>query len=157
MKFFTYFVMLLLVCLFITPPADAVERGTYGVGFQSSFPAWGLSGMMDLNPDVSLQAIIGFLGNLNTFAGRGLYRFHHEDFWNAYGYGMLGLWTYSLLGQSESAIGFGFGAGLEYDWRGFNEDLPPLFWNLELGVGIVNLDLYNFSSFMLGVGVHYRF
>lgn len=147
----------LLMCIVVSIPSTAADRGKFGVGFQSSFPAWGLSGMYDLNRDLSLQAILGFLGDLNTYAGRGVYRFHNDDAWNAYGYGMLGLWTHTFLNRSYSAVGFGLGAGIEYDWRAFDENLPPLFWNLELGLGFVNLDYYNFSTFMFGVGVHYRF
>lgn len=157
MRQYKYAIIVAVFCVFVIVPAETAERGQYGLGFQSSFPAWGLSGMYDLNRDISLQAILGPLGNLNTFAGRGLYRFQHEDDWNLYGYGMLGIWTHSFIGETFSSIGFGFGAGLEYDWRAFSEDLPPLFWNLELGVGFVDLDHYNFSTLMIGVGVHYRF
>jgi hypothetical protein len=135
------------------------EPTKYGVGFQSAFPAYGLSGMMDINEDISVQAIVGFFGSLKTFAARGLYNFQREDYWNLYGFGMLGVWNYSIGSVSETVPGFGLGAGISYDWRAFNADLPPLFWNLELGLGIVNFDEvnYNFSTFMFGAGVHYRF
>ncbi len=157
------------VCMMIVLPeistaqdsADAsdFEPTRFGVGFQSTFPAYGLSGMMDVNDEISVQAIVGFFGALNTFAGRGLYKFQDEDFWHLYGFGMVGVWTYSIGSFSETVPGFGLGAGISYDWRAFNEDLPPIYWNLELGLGFVNFDEvnYNFSTFLFGVGVHYRF
>ncbi len=140
----------------VEPTARSEFR--YGVGFQSTFPAWGISGMMTINETMAAQAILGFLGNLNTIAGRGLYTFREEQHWDAYGYGMLGYWSYGAAGISrESAIGFGVGAGFQYDWRAFDDGLPPIFWNLEVGLGVVNLDNYNFSSMMFGTGLHYRF
>lgn len=137
---------------------DNPENFRYGVGFQSTFPAWGLSGTMQITDEISGQLILGPFGILNTFAGRGLYSFQEEQYWNLYGYGMLGVWTYNYIGsRRESSLGIGAGAGIQYDWRAWNDELPPLFWNLELGLGFVNLDHYNFNSVMLGTGVHYRF
>ena len=140
----------------------------YGVGFQGSFPAYGISGMMDVNETISVQAILGFFGSLNTYAGRGLYRFKKERDWEIYGYGMIGIWSYDGVGvrtgfalenYTETAVGFGAGAGLEYDWRALSPDLPPLFWNVELGIGIVNFNKvnYDFNTLLIGLGVHYRF
>jgi hypothetical protein len=155
------------ICLLFLSPADGfsqddpdvIERTKYGVGFQGSFPASGLSGMLDLTDEFTAQAIVGFFGNLNTFAGRGLYKFQREDFWNLYGYGMLGAWHYSIGSLSETVLGFGLGAGVEYDWRAFNSELPPIFFNLELGIGFVDFDKvpFNFSTLMIGAGLHYRF
>lgn len=156
-----------VVCLFILSPSDGfsqtepveIEKTVYGVGFQGTFPASGLSGMMDLTDEFTVQAIVGFFGNLNTFAGRGLYKFQKEDFWDLYGYGMIGAWNYSFASQSETVLGLGLGAGVQYDWRAFNDELPPIFFNLELGIGFVDFKEvnYNFSTFMIGAGVHYRF
>jgi hypothetical protein len=138
-----------------------LQRGQFGVGFQASFPAYGISGLYDINREISIQAIFGFFGNLQTYAGRGQYRFAGDDAWNAYGYGMLGIWRYSFrfLGatSSESALGFGVGAGIEYDWRIWYPDFPPIVWNIEFGIGHAGLDHYSFSSFMFGAGFHYRF
>ena len=148
--------------------SQAAVETKYGVGFQSSFPAYGISGMVDANDALSAQGIIGFFGNLKTFAGRGLYRFRKESNWNIYGYGMTGAWSYTgfRVGEAfaieettETVLGFGAGAGIEYDWRAWNAELPPVVWNLELGVGVVDFDQvnYNFSTLLLGAGVHYRF
>lgn len=68
------------ICLLILLPVegfsqsdpDEMERTKYGVGFQGAFPASGLSGIMDLTDEITVQDIVGFFGNLNTFAGRGI-------------------------------------------------------------------------------------
>jgi hypothetical protein len=137
----------------------APEPTKFGVGFQGTWPAYGLSGMMDVTEDISAQAIIGFFGSLNTFAARGLYKFQKEDYWNLYGFGMVGVWSYSVGSLSETVPGFGLGGGISYDWRAFDENLPPIFWNLELGLGFVNFDEvdYSFSTVLFGAGLHYRF
>jgi len=141
-----------------------VELFKYGVGFQGTFPASGLSGMMSLTDDISIQAIVGMFGNLRTFAGRGLYKFQEDEFWDLYGYGMIGVWSYRGLTfsnnrQTETVLGLGAGAGFQYDWRAYNPTLPPIAWNIELGIGFVDFDQvnYNFSTIMFGAGVHYRF
>lgn len=160
--------VILILALCMSAPAQDRDDLKWGVGFQSSFPAWGISGSMDINETITAQAIIGFFSGLKTYAGRGLYRFKKEQYWEIYGYGMLGLWSYDgvrfrsgvgLEDHTETVLGFGAGAGLEYDWRAFNPDLPPLFWNFELGVGFVEFDEvdYDFSALLIGVGVHYRF
>lgn len=156
-------IMLLIIPAVLPAQTDTdvtlPEDTRYGIGFQGTFPAYGISGMMDINEEVTIQAIIGFFGSLNTFAGRGLYTFRKDDFWRLYGFGMAGMWTYSIGSLSETVPGFGLGAGIRYDWRAFDASLPPLFWNLELGLGFVNFDEvdYNFSTILFGAGVHYRF
>ena len=114
--------------------------------------------MMDINETISAQAILGFLGVVNTFAGRGLYRFRQEDYWDLYGYGMVGMWRYNTrFIEAENRLGLGAGAGIQYDWRVLDPNLPPIFWNLEIGFGYVNFNHYNFNMISFGAGVHYRF
>lgn len=153
--------------------AEGIEGETkrFGVGFQSSFPAWGISGMVDVADNLSVQGILGAFGDLKTYAGRGIYRFTRKPYYNAYGYGMIGAWSYTgyeyyWVGWSlrsrkttETVLGFGAGVGIEYDWRAWSPNLPPIWWNLEVGLGMVNFEKvdYDFSTFMLGVGAHYRF
>ena len=150
------------------PPPLNMKETKYGVGYQGTFPANGLSGMMDVNENITAQAIFGLFGDLKTYAGRGLYRFRKEAYWDMYGYGMIGAWSYTglevgagltLKKTTETVLGFGAGVGIEYDWRGWDAKLPPIFWNLELGIGMVNFDKvdYNFSTLLLGAGIHYRF
>jgi len=152
--------VLLLVMSFSTSTLaqDPVRYETqYGVGFQGTFPSAGISGMMDVSEEISVQGIIGFASYLTTITGRGLYRFSAEEWWDAYGYGMLGLWSYRGGTDTESSLAFGIGAGLSYDWRGFAEDLPPVRWNIEIGIGSVQFEAINYSAIMIGAGAHYRF
>ena len=164
-------VVVLLVLLFASNVAFAQEQKEtkFGMGFQSSFPAWGISGMMDVAPNISVQGILGLFGDLRTYAGRGIYRFTKEPYWNTYGYGMIGAWSYPWLEydwvaqrwveRTETAMGFGAGAGVEYNWQAWERNLPPIWWNAEVGIGMVEFEeaLYEFSTFMIGVGAHYRF
>ncbi len=139
---------------------DPVQPFRYGVGFQGTFPAWGISGTMMFTDEITGQLILGPFGYLQTYAARGLYQFRDETYWDLYGFGMLGLWTYNYgfnRQSTESSLGLGAGAGIQYDWRAWNDELPPIYWNVELGLGYVNLDRYNFGSVLFGTGVHYRF
>ncbi len=139
--------------------ADFSDKNLYA-GFQSSWPSHGLSLKMDFSDKITGQAVVGFLGELNNYAVRGLYKFKKEQFYNMYGFGSLGLWTWDsdFVGwDDESVIGLGGGAGIEYDIRGLDRTLPPLFVNAELGLNIASFDHYNFSSVGLGVGLHYKF
>lgn len=151
---------------FLVGVASAQEQKEtkFGVGFQG----WGISGMMDVSDKVSVQGILGMFGDLRTYAGRGIYRFRREPLWNAYGYGMVGMWSGSYskwdayrgdyVEETETAMGFGAGGGIEYNWQAFSPNLPPIWWNLEAGIGSVGFDHYNdFSAFMFGGGAHYRF
>lgn len=138
----------------------APQNLRYGVGFQGTFPAWGISGTIGITDDITGQLILGPFGFLQTYAGRGLYQFREEPYWEMYGFGMLGVWTYNYgfnRRNTETSLGIGAGAGIQYDWRVLDDQLPPIFWNLELGLGFVNFDNYNFGNILIGTGVHYRF
>lgn len=141
-----------------THNAAAAEKTQYGLGFQATLPAYGISGMMDFSDKISGQLVLGPFGALKTYAVRGLYRFQRKNYWNIYGYGMVGAWSYTL-DKTETAIGAGVGAGIEYDWRGIDPELPPLFWNFEIGIGFAGFDksFYSYSAIAFGGGVHYRF
>lgn len=159
----------LVLCLFPwQTSAQNVQPTQYGVGFQATFPSYGLSGMMDITPTISAQGILGFFGSLKTYAVRGLYRFKRKDYWNLYGYGMIGAWSYTgryydydrdWIDDTETTVGFGVGAGFEYDWRGWDAELPAIFWDFEIGLGFANFNTvgYDFSVLAIGGGVHYRF
>ncbi|MDI6703844.1 MAG: hypothetical protein QME40_04150 [bacterium] len=159
---------LLLLLISSVALAQGIEDKTkrFGLGLQCSFPAWGISGMMDVADNLSLQGVLDLFGDLKTYAGRGIYRFNKEPYWNVYGYGMIGAWSYSYyygwpiyLKITETVMGFGAGVGIEYDWKALSPDLPPICWNLEAGLGSVGFKkvYYPFSTFMIGVGAHYRF
>jgi hypothetical protein len=140
-------------------PEEAPPRPRVGVGFQSSWPAYGLSGMYDLNPTVSGQAVVGFLGGWTTVSGRGLFRFSQRPYFDPYGYGMVGMWRYDSGFADASAVSFGGGGGIDIDFRRFAPDLPPLYFNMELGLSVVNLDLAGYTGAWMafGAGLHYRF
>ncbi len=141
-----------------------IERFRYGVGFQGTFPASGISGMMRITDDIQIQAIAGIFSGIRTFSGRGLYTFQEDRYWDLYGYGMIGAWSYrgwttSLNRRTETVLGLGAGAGFQYDWRAFVPDFPPIAWNFELGLIYADFSEVNYSlsTIMIGAGVHYRF
>jgi hypothetical protein len=140
------------------------EGTTFGLGFQYSYPFWGLSGLADVANNVSIQGIFGLFGDLKAYAGRGIYRFNKKPKWNTYGYGMVGAWSYTGLDirtleeTTETSFGFGAGLGVEWDLRAWVSDFPPLWWNFGIGIGSVEFDTvdYDFAAFSVGVGLHYR-
>jgi hypothetical protein len=137
------------------------EKTRYGVGFQSAFPAYGVSAMMDVGDHIAVQGVLGAFGTVSTFAGRGIYRFQHNRTYNLYGFGTAGVWRWSSGPFSESSLGIGGGAGLELDWRnifaGNGTPFPPLMSSLDIGLTFANFDSYSFNALTLGAGFHYRF
>lgn len=133
----------------------------YGIGTQYAAPAFGVSGIYDFTNSVSGQAVLGFFGGLQSYSGRVLYRFNRKKAYDLYGYGTLGVWRYSGIGETESATGIGGGVGLEYSWQHLfdSADIPPLFGNIEIGFVSLTGEFnnYTFSSFVYGAGIHYRF
>ncbi|MDP3142832.1 MAG: hypothetical protein Q8N14_02650, partial [Candidatus Omnitrophota bacterium] len=145
------------------------KKTKFGIGFQGLKPTnhdldpdWGISGILDITPKVSFQGILGLLlGDVKMYAGRGIYKFKKGPYWNAYGYGMLSTWSYPRYKTLDWSL-FGAGVGIEYDWRGLSADfsnLPPIWLNFEIGLGSGKFKEtdYNFSTFVIGIGVHYRF
>jgi hypothetical protein len=145
-----------------TPPTSRL-----GVGFQSSWPAYGLSGVYDVSDRITAQAVVGAFGSLTTLSGRGLYRFQTEEKYSMYGFGTVGIWRHSFRGlgtsANETSPGVGGGAGIELDWRqildasGNGSGFPPLFSSIDLGFVAASFDNYNFSGLVFGAGLHYRF
>ncbi len=143
------------------------DVGRVGLGFQSSWPAYGVSGTYDLNQRLTGQAVVGAFGTLSTFSARGLYHFQREEKYSLFGYGTAGVWRHSFraLGtsQSETSPGLGGGAGIELNWRGIldgsgnGSGFPPLFSSIDLGFVAATFDNYNFSGMVIGAGLHYRF
>lgn len=137
-----------------TQQTEVRERPKYGIGLQWAAPAFGVSGMYNFTNRITGQAVLGFIGGLQTYAARGLYRFKRQKTLSLYGYGTLGAWRYSGALTSSSALGFGGGVGVEYGWG-------QLYGNLEMGyVGLSGeLAGYNDSSSSVtyGIGIHYKF
>lgn len=151
----------------IQAQASPDAPGRMGLGFQSSWPAYGLSGTYEVNEKVTAQGVIGAFGSLTTLSARGLYHFQREEKYSLYGYGTAGIWRHSfrIIGVSESQTspGVGGGAGVELDWRrlldseGNGSGFPPLFSSIDLGFVAASFDNYNFSGLVIGAGLHYRF
>ncbi len=152
------------------PDNDAtvgVQGGRYGLGFGSAWPAYGLSGTLQINETITGEAVLGFFGAVSNFGGRVWYRFNRNEQYDIYAYGCAGVYRYKgldgfLLGNSvsESVLGLGFGAGVEAGLPKLfdDEDFPPIFVNAELGLAIASFEYYGgFSSLSLGFGAHYRF
>ncbi len=158
-------VVLLLGGLISAPAAwcDSPDIGSppprFGLGVQNTFPSNGISGVMRLDGDISLQGIIDPFGILKTYSGRLLYGFNKEKEYELYVYGSVGAWSYSAFNITETALGFGGGVGIEWDWRNFRKTLPPIYWNAELGLGFAGFDVvgYSANTLWIGLGAHYRF
>lgn len=149
-----------------TPRLEAQEASRFGIGFQSSWPAYGISGIYDVNDKVTAQVVLGAFGALTTISARGLYHFQKEQKHSLYGYGTAGLWRHSFRGfgvsETENSPGLGAGAGVELNWREIIDDgdeptFPRLYSSLDLGFVAASFDHYNFSGFVIGGGLHYRF
>lgn len=125
-------------------PARAISSDgkTWGVGLQA-VPGidGGVAVTKDINYRVSLQGVLG-LGRFPTVLGRARYAFLTKQWVDLYGYGAVGI-------DDGTELTAGAGAGVEWDWRNLSPDLPPVSFNLEVGVS-------NWWA-GLGFGVYYRF
>ena len=149
-----------------TPMEETVglQGGKFGVGFTSSWPAYGLSGTYQLNQKVTAEAILGFLGVVNSYGGRVWYRFKPDTKFDIYAVGGLAAYVYDYsfggFGRSESVIGFQAGAGVESGLQTLLDDpeMPPIFFNAEISLAFASFDNYGgFNTLSFGAGVHYRF
>jgi hypothetical protein len=139
----------------------------FGLGFQASFPAAGLSAKADLSEQHTAQVVVGVFGPFQSYYGRYAYNFSEKisDIginYKPYVFGQIGYYeidfgkTYgrsNILPKSTS-IGYGAGAGFEWYFEPFSENLK---FNAEIGYSKVNLQNYDFNSIMFGAGVHYYF
>ena len=153
----------------LAEPTVGAQAGKYGIGFASSWPAYGLSGTMRINEKITAEAVVGFLGTISNFGARGWYRFNRNPTWDLYGYAGASLYryeystfvssTFRTQRATENVLGLGGGVGIEAGIQTLfkDESLPPIFLNWEVGIALANFDYYNFSSFSFGGGVHYRF
>lgn len=140
--------------------ATQVGNGKYSLGFQTGFASAGIAARVGLNEQASVEAVLGLFGTLTHIGARVLYTFKDETQWQAYGFGAVGLWMWdsgSPWVSDESAVGLGGGVGVEWDWRTLDPELPPMTWNVELGLGSAKFDNYDFSTTSLGVGFRYHF
>src|SRR5690606_9187223 len=59
----------------VSDPTIGSQGGRFGIGFASSWPAYGISGTMHFNERITGEAVLGFLGTISNLGGRAWYRF----------------------------------------------------------------------------------
>ena len=152
---FSVTTLILLVSL--VSNSQASDDSKFRLGLQGTHFVGGLSCVIDIADPWALQGVLDI--GADAFAFRVLNRFHQEQYWNAYLNATLGVWGDDHRYwrnhdhyYHDSDIGVGVGIGVEYDWRGLAASLPPIGWNIELGVSVIpDFDLD------VGIGVHWKF
>lgn len=131
----------------------------FGIGPGSAFLSFGISGTYDVNETITAEAIVGFLSSLTSIGGRVWYRFNRNEGYDLYGFGGVSFLRFGGL-FDESAVGVSGGAGVEIGLPQVldNPDFPPIFLNLDIGIGVTTFDVYDgFSALGGGGGIHFRF
>ena len=136
-----------------------VNSQNAALGIQYTFPSYGISGKYHLNDHHCVQAIFGALGVVSNYSGRYNYIFEEQGRREIkpFLYAQAGIWRYNydILSIDESVIGYGAGAGLQFNWMDFISE--RISTTLEIGYGNVNLMYYDFSFTSFGFGIHYNF
>lgn len=156
-----YFLSILFILLINNSFAQDLDYPRLGVGFQGSFPAWGLSAKADFDETNSAQAIIGVAGPFSSYYGRYLYNFTESGdnlVIKPYVFAQAGMYSYDynylFSAKTENVFGYGAGSGIEYHFPGLSDKLR---FNMEVGYSKVDFKYYNFKSIMFGAGIHYHF
>ena len=139
-----------------------------GVGFQTSFPVYGISAKIGITDQIMAQAIIAPFGgsagsvgySMNFYGARGIYRFTDADR-TAVPYGFVGAglirstFTYGGTSSSANLVGWSLGAGVEL----FPSFIDNLGASIELGYGSMSIGAGDISiqSLIWGGGLHYYF
>ena len=141
---------------------------TFGLGMQAvPFPIFGAAVTYNPSAQFGLQAIVRTGIDVDFAAARALIRLKNERNYNAYLSALVGIFrdddvTASLLGreQTDTAPGFGVGAGFEYFFSG----LPSVGWSLEVDYCRIGFEdkwfEYDYETpqlIMLGLGINYYF
>lgn len=133
-----------------------------GVGFQRiTWNCWGLSAIVDLSPSLSVEGLLGLVGDRHANGLRGLVRFLKKDQINGYGYVLIGAETTEEYSGSyivkETGMVVGGGVGAEYNLP-VSRALVVSF-NAELGVenmsGFEVIDA-NYFTVTYAAGIHLR-
>ena len=131
-------------------------KHSFGVGFQTSFPIYGISAKYALNEHSVVQATIapfsGGAAKINFYGGRYIYRFSNENSNNLepYVFGGAGLITFSLENSGSNFFSYSAGGGAEYIVGG------ALGLSADLGYGKLNVtNDAAVSGIFLGLGLHY--
>jgi len=139
----------------LTSTVSAKEGDAY-LGLQW----YGLSGKYDVTDQITAQAIVGLWGysGLTSVTGRINYKFKEKKHYNMYGYGSISSWSWSNSFYDETVLGFGGGAGIEYDIRGIDRNFIPLYISADIGVQVASFEHYgSFAGLGIGLGLHYKF
>lgn len=146
---------ILVASALLTTSVSAKEGDAY-LGLQW----YGLSGKYDITDKITAQGIVGLwgYGGLSSITGRINYKFKEKNYYSLYGYGSISSWSWSNSLYDETVMGFGAGAGAEYDIRGFDKSFIPLFISADLGLRYASFSHYGgFGGLGLDLGVHYKF
>jgi hypothetical protein len=146
-----------LVVIALLSTAANADKGDFYAGIENH----GLSAKYDVTDKITAQAIIGVwgYGDVTSFTGRGLYKFKEKEDFKFYGYGAISslTWSNDYYGD-ETVIGFGAGAGVEYDIRGLDPEFIPLYINFDVGMEVGSFDHYGgYTGLGWGLGIHYKF
>jgi len=136
---------------------NTLKGKNMSVGIQTSLPSIGLSVRSDITDKINAQGILGFFGNVNTYLIRGNYKLTQDELYHTYAFASVGMWSYDYSLDTETALGFGLGGGVEFDWQSLDENLPPIATNIEIAFSKTDIKHYKISSLTLGFGAHYKF
>lgn len=136
MRYLLLFTAFLFLMVQIPMAQNTQQDLTYvnngAIGFYIGYPIGGIAGIYNPNVRIGLQGIADVMGNRQSLSGRVLYRFLTRERTNTFGYGMVG--GFEGIDDTSFGLGFGAGAGVEYSWQSFSEDLPPIWGSAELGI-----------------------
>jgi len=134
-----------------TGAGGAFGAEKYAIGTQLGVLGAGLSGKMKLNDKLTGQAVLSSLGTLTSLSGRGLFKFKEQKEFNLFGAGEVGMWANS----DKVGLSLGASIGVETNWQNFVDDIFPLWWSAEIGVGLTPGHTY--TPVRSQIGIHYRF
>jgi hypothetical protein len=127
------------------------------VGLQGASFSSGLSVKYAFTEKFKAQAILGAIGTVTSYSGRGIYSFHEDKYFDYYGLVGVGVWNWSNRYYNESVLGYSIGVGAEYDLRKAVPDFPAFFVSGEVAFSYIGFDNYSYGGVGLGLGLHYKF
>jgi len=136
------------------------DTNFYG-GVEAGLPLTiGISGKMDLTDKVTMQGIVGFLGELSNYSAKAIYKIDKKKLYDLYAYGLIGVWKWDddYFDEHETTMGYGIGGGLEFKLQElFGPQAPPLYMSGELGFDKLDLEYVEYTGLHIGGAIHYRF
>ncbi|MDH5217666.1 MAG: hypothetical protein OEX19_08215 [Gammaproteobacteria bacterium] len=143
--------LILGMVLAILCVGNAFGSDKYAIGTQLGVLGAGLSGKMKINDNLTGQVVLSSLGTLTNLSGRGLFKFKEQKEFNLFGAGEVGMWANS----DKAGMSLGASLGVETNWQNFVDDIFPLWWSAEIGVGLTPGHTY--TPVRSQIGIHYRF